>query len=104
MRPVRLSRKSRNPPVIPRTTGPSAPGPLPSWTLTVSPAGEPVSPDGDEPPLSHAPNFSEHIAQMPLCYQPNDRQRPRPQAMTRAEVGLPEDAVVLCGASGSGKS
>lgn len=48
-------------------------------------------------PLSHAPNFSEHIAQMPLCYQPNDRQRPRPQAMTRAEVGLPEDAVVLCG-------
>ncbi len=48
-------------------------------------------------PLSHAPNFSEHIAQMPLCYQPNDRQRPRPQPMTRAQVGLPEDAVVLCG-------
>ena len=48
-------------------------------------------------PLSHGPHFSEHIAQMPLCYQPNDRQRPRPQPMTRAEVGLPEDAVVLCG-------
>lgn len=48
-------------------------------------------------PLSHAAHFSEHIAQMPLCYQPNDRQRPRPQPMTRAEVGLPENAVVLCG-------
>lgn len=48
-------------------------------------------------PLAHAPNFVEHIAQMPLCYQPNDRQRPRPQPMTRAQVGLPEDAVVLCG-------
>ncbi|OGA85218.1 MAG: hypothetical protein A2711_09170 [Burkholderiales bacterium RIFCSPHIGHO2_01_FULL_63_240] len=48
-------------------------------------------------PLSHAAYFSEHIAQMPLCYQPNDRQRPRPQPMTRAEVGLPENAVVLCG-------
>lgn len=48
-------------------------------------------------PLAHAAHFSEHIAQMPLCYQPNDRQRPRPQPMTRAQVGLPEDAVVLCG-------
>jgi len=48
-------------------------------------------------PLSHGPHFSEHIAQMPLCYQPNDRQRQRPQPMTRTEVGLPEDAVVLCG-------
>jgi predicted O-linked N-acetylglucosamine transferase (SPINDLY family) len=48
-------------------------------------------------PLANADHFSEHIAQMPLCYQPNDRQRPRPESMTRSQVGLPEDALVLCG-------
>lgn len=47
-------------------------------------------------PLSHAHHFAEKIAQMPICYQPNDRQRPRPQPRTRAQVGLPEDALVLC--------
>lgn len=48
-------------------------------------------------PLAHATHFSEKIAQMPVCYQPNDRQRPLPQSMTRAEAGLPEDKLVLCG-------
>lgn len=48
-------------------------------------------------PLAHQAHFSEHIAQMPICYQPNDRQRPLPQPMTRAEVGLPDDKLVLCG-------
>lgn len=48
-------------------------------------------------PLEHAGHFAEKIAQMPICYQPNDRQRPRPGVMSRADVGLPEDAVVLCG-------
>jgi predicted O-linked N-acetylglucosamine transferase (SPINDLY family) len=48
-------------------------------------------------PLEHAAHFSERIAQMPVCYQPNDRQRPMPSPMTRAEVGLPEDKLVLCG-------
>lgn len=48
-------------------------------------------------PLAHADHFAEKIAQMPVCYQPNDRQRPRPTHMARAEVGLPDDAVVLCG-------
>jgi predicted O-linked N-acetylglucosamine transferase (SPINDLY family) len=47
-------------------------------------------------PLAHAQNYSEHIAQLPLCYQPNDRQRPLPDAPTRASLGLPEEAVVLC--------
>ena len=48
-------------------------------------------------PLEHAPCYSEHLAQMPVCYQPNDRQRALPAPPSRAEAGLPEDAVVLAG-------
>lgn len=48
-------------------------------------------------PLAHAGHFAEKIAQMPVCYQPNDRQRPRPGVMSRADAGLPDDVVVLCG-------
>lgn len=48
-------------------------------------------------PLAHHAHFSEHIAQMPISYQPNDRKRPLPEPMTRADVGLPEDKLVLCG-------
>ena len=47
-------------------------------------------------PLARAADFSEKIAQLPSSYQPNDRQRPLPPAPTRAAVGLPDDAVVLC--------
>ena len=47
-------------------------------------------------PIAHADHFSERIAQMPICYQPNDQQRPLPPAPTRAALGLPDDAVVLC--------
>jgi predicted O-linked N-acetylglucosamine transferase (SPINDLY family) len=47
-------------------------------------------------PLSHAAHYSERIAQLPVCYQPNDRSRPLPPASARATLGLPEDAVVLC--------
>ncbi|NDE01124.1 MAG: glycosyltransferase [Gammaproteobacteria bacterium] len=47
-------------------------------------------------PLEHAANYSEQIAQLPICYQPNDRNRPLPEATPRSELGLPEDAVVLC--------
>lgn len=46
-------------------------------------------------PLEHAPHYSEHIAQMPHSYQPNDSRRPRPEPSTRARCGLPEDALVL---------
>ena len=54
---------------------------------------------GDEvvTPMSHADGYSEKIAQMPICYQPNDRQRPLWDAPTRRSQGLPDDAVVLCG-------
>ncbi|MDB6001914.1 MAG: putative O-linked N-acetylglucosamine transferase, family [Rhizobacter sp.] len=48
-------------------------------------------------PLAHAAHFSEKIAQMPVCYQPNDRQRARPAPTAREQLGLPQDAVVLCG-------
>ncbi len=48
-------------------------------------------------PLEHQAHFAEKIAQMPICYQPNDRKRPLPQPRSRAEVGLPEGKLVLCG-------
>ena len=48
-------------------------------------------------PLEHAADFSEKIAQLPTCYQPNDSRRVLPEATPRSECGLPQDAVVLCG-------
>jgi predicted O-linked N-acetylglucosamine transferase (SPINDLY family) len=48
-------------------------------------------------PLQHAAHFSERIAQMPLCYQPNDSCRALPQPQPRTAWGLPEHALVLCG-------
>lgn len=47
-------------------------------------------------PLAHGDQYSEHIAQLPHSYQPNDQHRPLPPAPSRASLGLPEDAVVLC--------
>ncbi|WP_280926032.1 O-linked N-acetylglucosamine transferase, SPINDLY family protein [Caldimonas mangrovi] len=46
-------------------------------------------------PLEHAPHYTEKIAQMPQCYQPNDLQRPFPEPATRGQWGLPADALVL---------
>jgi len=46
-------------------------------------------------PLEHAPRYTEKLAQLPHCYQPNDRHRPQPGAVTRAQWGLPEDRPVL---------
>jgi predicted O-linked N-acetylglucosamine transferase (SPINDLY family) len=47
-------------------------------------------------PLADAAHFREKIAQLPNCYQPNDARRALPQASTRAEWGVPEDALLLC--------
>lgn len=47
-------------------------------------------------PLDHAAHYSERLALMPHCYQPNDSTRaigPRP---SRRELGLPEAGVVFC--------
>jgi protein O-GlcNAc transferase len=46
-------------------------------------------------PLAHAEDFSEKIAQLPLCYEPTDEHREHPEPVaTRAECGLPDDAFV----------
>ena len=47
-------------------------------------------------PLAHAAHFSEAIAQLPHCYQPNDAQRALPRESTRAEWGAPDDKLLLC--------
>jgi protein O-GlcNAc transferase len=46
-------------------------------------------------PLDHEAFYSEHIAQLPHCYQPNDGTRGRESSRTRAECGLPQDALVF---------
>ncbi|HSW25489.1 MAG TPA: hypothetical protein VLJ62_22205 [Burkholderiaceae bacterium] len=48
-------------------------------------------------PLANEAHFSERIAQMPLCYQPNDSRRALPQPQPRSTWGLPDQALVLCG-------
>jgi predicted O-linked N-acetylglucosamine transferase (SPINDLY family) len=47
-------------------------------------------------PLADAAHYSEKIAQMPVCYQPNDALRERPEPSSRTDWGLPEDALLLC--------
>ena len=47
-------------------------------------------------PLAHAAHFSEKLAQMPLCYQPNDAKRALPQPSTRSDWGAPEGVPLLC--------
>ncbi|MBK5143538.1 tetratricopeptide repeat protein [Budviciaceae bacterium BWR-B9] len=72
-----------------------------SWLGYPGSLGEPRLADyiiGDPvvTPVEHAEHFSETLALMPYCYQPNDDRKkiaPRP---TRAEQNLPEDAFVFC--------
>ena len=47
-------------------------------------------------PAAMALHFSEKLAQMPHCYQPNDSTRALPPAAGRGALGLPEDAFVMC--------
>ncbi len=47
-------------------------------------------------PLAHASDFSETLALMPHCYQPNDRQRQIGAKPTRVQAGLPETGFVFC--------
>jgi protein O-GlcNAc transferase len=50
-----------------------------------------VTPDSSEP------FFDEALCRLPHSYQSNDRKRPNPGVQaTRADFGLPEDAVVFC--------
>lgn len=52
--------------------------------------------DSTVTPLDAAEGYSETLALMPHCYQPNDRNRPISVAPPRATEGLPEDAFVFC--------
>lgn len=52
--------------------------------------------DATVTPPEHAGHFSETLALMPHSYQPNDRDRPLNPQPSRAEAGLPEDALVFC--------
>jgi predicted O-linked N-acetylglucosamine transferase (SPINDLY family) len=47
-------------------------------------------------PLEHGADYTEQIAQMPHCYQPNDRRRTIGARPTRAACGLPERGFVFC--------
>jgi protein O-GlcNAc transferase len=47
-------------------------------------------------PPQHRAHFSETLALMPHCYQPNDGEKVIGATPTRAEAGLPEDAFVFC--------
>jgi len=46
-------------------------------------------------PMAHAEDFSEHVAQLPVCYEPTDEHRDHPEPVeSRAACGLPDDAFV----------
>jgi predicted O-linked N-acetylglucosamine transferase (SPINDLY family) len=47
-------------------------------------------------PFEMAPAMAEKIVQLPHCFWPSDPDLPEPEAVTRAELGLPEDAFVFC--------
>jgi protein O-GlcNAc transferase len=47
-------------------------------------------------PMEHAGHYSETLAWMPHCYQPNDPRQEIALKPTRPEVGLPEHALVFC--------
>lgn len=71
-----------------------------SWLGYVATLGEPRLADyviGDPiaTPPSSAGQFSETLALMPRCFQPNGRLHPLPSAL-RQDEGLPADALVFC--------
>jgi len=47
-------------------------------------------------PAAHAGDYAETLVRLPGSYQINDRDRPVIEPPSRAELGLPDDAVVLC--------
>lgn len=72
-----------------------------SWLGYIGTLGEPRLADyviGDHhvTPMLSRPEFSEVPALMPHCFQPNAPYKPLPEPPSRAEEGLPDDAVVFC--------
>ncbi|ANQ85866.1 hypothetical protein dqs_2838 [Azoarcus olearius] len=51
--------------------------------------------DGIVVPAGAEAGYSERVLRLPGCYQPNDGQRPPVTPLSRAEAGLPDDALVL---------
>jgi predicted O-linked N-acetylglucosamine transferase (SPINDLY family) len=47
-------------------------------------------------PESHAADYAETLVRLPGSYQVNDRERPIRDAPSRSDLGLPDDAIVLC--------
>ena len=47
-------------------------------------------------PLARAAHYSEKIAQLPNCYQPNDSRRALPAPSRRSDWGAPEGVPLLC--------
>jgi predicted O-linked N-acetylglucosamine transferase (SPINDLY family) len=47
-------------------------------------------------PFSHAPAFSEKIVQLPHSFWPSDPDLPEPDAVSRAQAGLPAEGFVFC--------
>lgn len=71
------------------------------WIGYIGTMGEPrladyVIGDAIATPPALAPHFSEALALLPRCYQPNGRWRPPPPPPSRDSEGLPEGAVVFC--------
>lgn len=54
-------------------------------------------------PLGHARFYSEHLALMPHCYQPNDSKRIIGALPTRRQAGLPDRGFVFCSFNASYK-
>jgi len=72
-----------------------------SWIGYIGTLGEPrladyVIGDAIATPASMAPHFSEALAWMPHCYQPNGRLWRLPPPPARESEGLPADAMVFC--------
>ena len=71
------------------------------WLGYIGTLGEPrladyVIGDAVATPLALASHFSETLALMPRCFQPNGRRAPLPSPPTRASEGLPDAGVVFC--------
>lgn len=52
--------------------------------------------DGTVTPPQEAQFYTERLALMPNSYQPNDRKRLLPHAISRSDAGLPENGLVFC--------
>ena len=71
-----------------------------NWLAYPGTSGAPwidfVLADGFVLPESMESAFSEQVVRLPRCFQPSDTTRAIPPPPSRAECGLPEDAIVLC--------